>query len=194
MVVRRGRWKTVCARGAGQAASRGRSTSPLAAMTGRSVLFGACVILTLGATPVPTAKSQCEELLNVVLPFAEKMLAAHGEFYPFGASMKLDGQIVQVAAYEGREHPPSQPLIAQLREAFTAEARSGSIIASATAYDVRTIPPGSTTKSDAVAIELDHRDRYSVVVFFPYAIQGRTVRVGTAFTEKGEFRIFGHGS
>src|SRR5438034_1717468 len=86
----------------------GPSTSPLAAMTGRSVLFGVCVILTLGATPVPTAKSQCEELLNVVLPFAEKMLAAHGEFYPFGASMTLDGQIVQVAAYDGREHPPSQ--------------------------------------------------------------------------------------
>jgi hypothetical protein len=163
-------------------------------MTGRGFLFSLFVFLALGATPVPTPKSQCEELLNVVLPFAEKMLSAHGEFYPFGASMKPDGQIVQVAAYDGRDRPPSQPLIEQLREAFAADARAGSIIASATAYDVRTIPPGGSTKSDAVAIELDHRGDYSVVVFFPYSIQGGTVHVGSAFAQKGEFRIFGHGS
>jgi hypothetical protein len=143
---------------------------------------------------VPTPKSQCEELLNVVLPFAEKMLAAHREFYPFGASMKPDGRINQVAAYDGREHPPSQQLIDQLREAFAADAKSGSIVASATAYDVRTIPPGGDTKTDAVAVELDHRANYSVVVFFPYTIQGGTVVIGTTFAQKGESRIFGHGS
>src|SRR5262245_60505897 len=163
-------------------------------MVSRGVLLVLCVMLTLGATPVPTPKVQCEELVNVALPFAEKMLAAHREFYPFGASMKPDGEISHVAAYDGREHPPSQPLIVQLREAFTSDAKAGSIIASAIAYDVRTIPPGSSTKTDAVAIELDHRDNYSVIVFFPYTIRDGTVHFGDAFANKGEFLIFGHGS
>ena len=83
-----------------------------------------------GAMLVATAKSQCEELVDVVMPFAEKMLAAHGEFYPFAASMKPSGEITQVAAYDGRERPPSQPLIDSRRDGFNADAKAGVIIAS----------------------------------------------------------------
>jgi len=140
---------------------------------------------------VPTPKSQCEELLDAVMPFAEKMLAAHGEFYPFGASMKPNGEIAQAAAYDGRELPPSQPLIDLLREEFAADAKAASIIASAVLYDVRAVPPGSQEKTDAVAIELDHRDNYSVVVLFPYTIERGTVTLGEPFAHEGAFLIFG---
>jgi hypothetical protein len=143
---------------------------------------------------VPTPKSQCEELLNVVLPFAKKMLSERGEFYPFGASMKPVGEIVLAGAYDGREHPPSQPLIDLLRQAFQADAKNGAIIASATVYDVRTIPPGATSKTDAVAVELDHRDNYSVVVLFPYIVSAGTVQLSAPFAHQGKFEIFGqHG-
>jgi hypothetical protein len=171
--------------------SSGPSTSPLAAMLGGSVLFSLVVLLTAGAQSVPTPKAQCEELLNAVLPMAKKLLSAHGEFYPFGASMKPDGQIVQTAAYDGREHPPSEPLIDLLRQSFRAQAKDGAIIASATIYDVRTMPPGATDKTDAVAVELDHRDSYSVIVLFPYIITAGTVQFGAAFAHKGTFAIFG---
>lgn len=137
-----------------------------------------------------TPKSRCEELLNAVLPFARKMLSEHGESFPFGASMKPDGEITQAGAYDGREHPPSQPLIDLLRQGFRADARNGAIIASATVYDVRTIPPGATSKTDAVAVELDHRDNYSVVVLFPYALSARTVQFAPAFAHEGKFEIF----
>jgi hypothetical protein len=40
------------------------------------------------------AKADAETLLNAVMPFAERMLAEHGEFYPYGAAMKPDGEIV----------------------------------------------------------------------------------------------------
>jgi len=160
-------------------------------MLRRSVLFSFVVLLAVGAQSVPTPKAQCEELLNAVLPVAKKFLAAHGEFYPFGASMKPDGQIVQTAAYDGREHPPSEPLIDLLRQSFRAQGKDGAIIASATVYDVRTIPPGATDKTDAVAVELDHRDSYSVTVLFPYTIMAGTVQFGPAFAHKGTFAIFG---
>ncbi len=37
-------------------------------------------------------------------------------------------------------------------------------------YDIRTVPPAQEEKQDAIAIEIDHRDDYSVVVVFPYTL------------------------
>ena len=50
-------------------------------------------------------------LKNALLPIAKKMLAEHGEFFPCGAVMNLDGKIVNCSASDGDEHPPSQKLI-----------------------------------------------------------------------------------
>ena len=163
-------------------------------MLRRTVILGLVGLVTLGAEPVTTPKSQCEDLLNAMLPFAKKMLSEHGEFYPFGASMKPTGEIVQAAVYDGREHPPSEAIIAILRESFRADAANGAIIASATVYDVRTIPPGATSKTDAVAVELDHRDNYSVVVLIPYTLSPGSVQFGRSFAQPGTYEIFGqHG-
>jgi hypothetical protein len=163
-------------------------------MLRRLVILGFVALLTLGAELVPTPKSQCEDLLNAVLPFAKKMLSEHGEFYPFGASMKPNGEIIQAASYDGRERPTSQSLIDILRDSFRAEAKSGAIIACATVYDVRTVPPGATAKTDAVAVELDHRDSYSVVVLIPYTLSRGSVQFAEAIAERGKFEIFGqHG-
>ena len=46
----------------------------------------------------------------------------------------------------------------------------GEIRASCIVYDIRTLPPGREQKQDAIAIEIDHRDNYSVVVVFPYRL------------------------
>ena len=154
------------------------------------LLVSTISIAMLGAEAVATPKSDCEDLLNTVLPMAEKLLAAHGEFYPFGASMKPGPEIALTAAYDGRERPPSQPLIDLLHDGFHQEAVEGTIVASATVYDVRIARPGSTSKTDAVAIELDHRDNYSTVVFFPYAIRAGKVEFEEPFANKGEFGIF----
>jgi hypothetical protein len=93
-------------------------------------------------------------------------------------------------AYDGREKPPSHPLIDMLRDGFRADASARKIIASAVVYDVRVTPPGTSVKIDAVAVELDHRDNYSVVVFFPYTIRDGMVDVREPFANKGEGRIF----
>ena len=42
--------------------------------------------------------------MNDVLPFAENILSKHGRFFTYGGAMKPDGEIVRIAAYEGREH------------------------------------------------------------------------------------------
>jgi hypothetical protein len=144
----------------------------------------------LGASPMPSPKTQCESLLDAVLPMAAKTLKEHGEFYPFGASLKQGGKVALAMAYDGREKPPSQPLIEMLRDGFRADASAHKIIASAIVYDVRVIPPGTSEKIDAVAVELDHRDNYSVIVFFPYTIRDSAVDIREPFANKGEGRIF----
>jgi hypothetical protein len=138
-----------------------------------------------------SAKSESEELLNAVLPFAEELLAKHGEFFPFGAAMNHLGGISHIAGYTGSEQPPSSDVIDLLRTAFHSAGHSGEYRATALAYDVQVQVPGTEAKSDAVAIELDHRDSYSVVVYFPYTLSGGVVEVGSPFAQAGSNEIFG---
>jgi hypothetical protein len=136
------------------------------------------------------AKADTEALMNAVLPFAERMLTQHGEFFPFGAAMKPNGEIVNVAGYDGRERPASNDLIELLNDGFCKDAKNGRYKATAVVYDVRVTLPNTTTKSDAIAVSLDHRDSYSVLVLLPYSLTGGTLRIGEPLAEKGEHKIF----
>ena len=133
-------------------------------------------------------KADCEVLANHVIPFAEQMLRTHGEFFPFGAAMRPDGQLVPVAGYDGDEHPQSADLIRLIKEGFIQSARQGRYKATALAYDTRLTTAGES--SDAIAVSLNHRDNYSVIAFFPYTISDGNVTIGAAFAEKGEADIF----
>jgi hypothetical protein len=129
--------------------------------------------------------------MNEALPFAQRMLAEHGEFHPYGMVMKPDGEVVYVAAYDGRELPPTQDLIDQLEGAFRREAFAGEYRATALVYDVLVIPPGGDMKRDAIAVALDHRDEdYSVVVFFPYLRAPGAVTLNAPFANDGKHEIF----
>ena len=135
-------------------------------------------------------KADCEALMNSVLPFAEQMLTTHREFVPFGGAMRPDRQLVSVAGYEGNEHPKSVEVIALLKEGLIAAAQNGEYKATAIVYDVRVKLPLLEEKSDAIAISLNHRDNYSVIVLFPYKIDAGKLILGTAFAQKGEADIF----
>lgn len=139
---------------------------------------------------VMKAKADCEELMNAALPFAEKMLSEHGEFFPYGGAMRPNGEIVSVAGYDGREQPPSSDIIRLLKEAFVEGANNGSYSATALVYDVRIVTSEGDEKEDAIAVSLNHRDGYSVIVMFPYRLNGGDVVFGDALAEAGEADIF----
>ena len=146
-------------------------------------------VRTTGGQAVSDPKADCEALMNSVLPFAEQMLTAYGEFFPFGGAMRGDGQLVSVAGYDGNEHPPSTDVIRLLKDGFIDAARHGRYKATALVYDVRvTLPSGD--KSDAIAVSLNHRDSYSIIVMFPYRIDNGKLILGAAFAQKGEADIF----
>lgn len=114
------------------------------------------------------AHPDLNNLLNAILPFAQQMLAKHGEFYPCGSTMKTDGQIVAEAVYDGNEHPPSQQLIDMLTQIFKRQAAAGQIRAAAICYDVRTIPPGQSQKTDAICVDMEHQSGQCARIYLPY--------------------------
>ncbi len=138
------------------------------------------------------AKADAQELLDVLLPFAKQMLQQHREFFPFGGRMVQDGTIAHVGATDGTEHPPSQPLIQLMQDAFREEARTTNLRTCGILYDVRIVPPGRNDKQDAIAAALDHVSGYSVVVFFPYRFdESGELHVESPFASEGEYSIFG---
>lgn len=145
----------------------------------------------VGGSTMRSAKEECEDLMNSVLPFAHKILTQHREFYPFGGAMAPDGKIIAVGGDPGEEHPGSQEVIDLLERGFQEGARTGKYKATAVVVDMRVVPPGKNTKQDAIAVRLDHRDGYSAVVVFPYSIgSSGEVTIAAPFAVKGAERIF----
>jgi hypothetical protein len=114
------------------------------------------------------SRADLDELLPVLFEFAQLMLSESGEFFPFAAAMKRVGQIQSIGGYTGDEHPLSQDLIDLLVESLRRDAAAGTIRASGICMDVRTIPPGSSEKSDAICARLEHEDGEAIDVFLPY--------------------------
>jgi hypothetical protein len=110
-----------------------------------------------------------DALLNDLLPFAERMLAEHGEFYPFGASITLDGRHISVGAKGSSDHPKSEELIDIMTNEFRGQASEGKIRAAGICFDVRVVPPGQVDKSDAIQLALEREGGDAVDVFVPYA-------------------------
>ena len=130
--------------------------------------------------------------MNAALPFAERMLDDHGEFYPYAMAMKPDGELISVAGYGGREHPPSQEIIDLLIQALRKDAASKAIIAAAIVWDARIRRSSTAPQTDVIAVALDHRDNYSVIVYFPYTLSGKKLNIGEPFSEAGHAAIFVH--
>jgi hypothetical protein len=137
-----------------------------------------------------TPKTDCEALLSSVLPFAEEMLRRYGEFHPYGGAMRPDGELVSIAGYDGSERPPSTETIKLLKGGFRTAARERQFKATALVYDVKVTLPGDMEKSDAIAVSLNHRDGYSVIVLFPYRIDRSGPILGSPIAQEGEADIF----
>ena len=91
----------------------------------------------------------------------------------------------------GREQPPSNEIIGLIKRGFVEGANSGGYVATALVYDVRVTLPASGQKSDAIAVSLNHRDNYSVVVLFPYQLANGELQYGEAISQEGERDVFG---
>lgn len=140
--------------------------------------------------PMTTPKEQAEDLLNELLPFAEQLLTKHGEFFPFAGALQPSGEVISIAGYDGRERPPSNDVISLLVHGLRNGASAGNYLATGLVYDVRVTPPSAAEPTNAIAVELEHRDGYAVKVFFPYVLSNAQAILSSPFATANERGIF----
>ena len=136
------------------------------------------------------SRAESQQLMNAALPFAEQMLEKHGEFFPYGLALNTEGKIVSVAGHSEKQQPQASEIIQIIKSGFIEGAKLGQYRATALVYDVRVALPSSGNKSDAIAVSLNHKDDYSVIVHLPYKIEAGKITFGELFAIRGENDIF----
>ncbi len=124
----------------------------------------------------PQAQQGVDVLLNESLPFGQRMLEEHGEFFPYAVAMSASGEVEIFGAQIGPdENPPSGKVLDVLYEGL--RSRRDSIRAAAVVSDVVVREPGET---EASRIEIEHREGVALTVLLPYekASHPRRVRYG----------------
>lgn len=137
-----------------------------------------------------SAQDDLDGLLKVVLPLAEDLLGRHAEFYPFGGTVSNEGETSLTGADPAAlgEHPASDDVLAGLYQG--ARATAPSFRAAAFVADVR------ADGSDAVRVELEHRDGVALVVLLPYTRRRfkKSLAFGQMSVSGGELKVWVSGS
>ena len=117
------------------------------------------------------SKDECEFLLGVLLPIAEKHIRKDGEFYPFGAVLLNNNSVEITDTYDGNDYPESKKVIEALIGIHRQFAKEDKIKASGIVWH-SSVKDSSNQSSDAIIVSLEHKDNYSVVVAEPYKTRG----------------------
>ena len=146
-----------------------------------------------------SVRDDANEVLNASVTYAKRMLRKYGQFGPFAYRMKEDGDVaLEVVAQHDMPAEPAM-LLDLLYEQLSERAKKGLIRASAVASNVTMAASSKEGYTDAVMVDIEHRDGYSVQAFVPYRITGgqlhgffpRVVRFGALKTQDGKPRLFG---
>lgn len=114
-------------------------------------------------------------MLNAVLPFAKEMLGQHGEFFPYGITLRPDGSVKLVAGDPGTgEHPDPNDVLDVLYS--TLWAQSEGLVATAVVSDVRLVHPPTA----AIRVELEHGEGTAITVLLHYEVATDPSGVGSA--------------
>jgi hypothetical protein len=138
-----------------------------------------------------TPREECEALMNLLLPLAQKMLTEHRAFLPYGAGVGPAGEMTMMMAKTGDGPGDANELIAMLELGQRQGAAEGKFKVTALVIDMVVIPPGKTAKQDGIAVRLDHRDGLSMIVGFPYSFSPTgELLIDPPFASDGAKRIF----
>jgi hypothetical protein len=135
---------------------------------------------------------EIQELLNFLLPYAERMLSEHGEFYPYAAALDSDGELNAVGTDLDDDSPDVGEVLLALHQGLRERAAEGEIRASGIAADVTLTDPDSGETTDAVQVELDHAEADAVDIFVPYETEAEGIKFGELVAAEGREPVFAH--
>jgi hypothetical protein len=136
------------------------------------------------------AQTEAEELVNAVLPHAEGMLIAHGEFFPFGGALTPDGSFAELSVSEEHRHSPVDVIVEELKSGLRDGVESRDFRATALVFPIQAELSDDAGDTEAVAIALDHQANFSVVLIIPYVLSEGAVEFGEAIAQEGAHEIF----
>ena len=131
------------------------------------------------------AQDDLDGLLDAVLPFSQEMLGRHGEFFPYGATVTVGGEVRMLAAAGEGERPASN----QLLDTLYSSARSTSALIRAAAF-VSAVRFSGSAPGDAIRVELEHREGASLVVLLPFRRDRGAVEYGDLSAQAGDHRVW----
>jgi hypothetical protein len=144
-------------------------------------------------------REDANEVLNACVTYAKRMLRRYGQFGPFGYRMNVDGDVALEVVAQHDMPPEPAMLLDLLYEQLEERAKRGSLIAAGTTSNVTMDKASPEGFVDAVMVEIEHKDGYSVQAFVPYRVTGgqlhgvfpRVVRFGKLRVHDGQPRLFG---
>lgn len=136
----------------------------------------------------PQAQHDLDELLNTALGFAQHQLASRGEFYPYAAAIRVDGQAEMIAARPdtGGEHPAAADVVASCVAELTS--RRHALRAASITTDVRLSELGG----EAIEVSLEHAEGQALRVQLPYTRQPAGISYGPIRASAGDRRLWSH--
>lgn len=143
-------------------------------------------------------REDANEVLNAAVTYAKRMLRRYGQFAPFGYRMRKDGEVALESIAQHNMPPDPAMLLDLLSKQLGERAAKGLVIAAALASNVSMAKPSAEGYTDAVMVDIEHKDGYCVQAFVPYRITGgqlhgffpRVVRFGKLQTQEGKPRLF----
>jgi hypothetical protein len=129
---------------------------------------------------------EVQELIDHCHGYSSDLLIETGELVPFGAVMDSEGR----TSHRGYEIdlkniPSNGEIIQTLLDAFEEEYQNGAAKAYAMVYEVR-IKLDENTSTDAIAIDIKHRDVSGIPVFYyPFSLgDNENIVFGEGFAVK----------
>lgn len=144
-------------------------------------------------------REDANEVLNASVTYAKRMLRKYGQFAPFAHRMRDDGEVALEIVAQNDMPPDPEMLLDLLFQQLHERADKGFITAAALASNVTMAKPSKEGYTDAIMVDIEHRDGYAVQAFVPYRITGgqlhgffpRVVRFGALRIQDGKPRLFG---
>lgn len=134
-------------------------------------------------------KEAVEHLMNDGIDFATEMLRKHGEFHSYGITLDANGEICNVAAYDGEEFPNGAEQLQLLEDGIRKKALADGDVAAAVFTNVG-LRDDSGKSINAVQVGLEHLSGYAVNVFYPYTIENKEVSYGELIAMEREPCLF----
>lgn len=136
--------------------------------------------------PASAAETDLHDLLDYTRIIVEERVA-RGETAPFAITMLPSNATALVATPSTNS---TVDCIETLKSHLKACARDNAFKATAIAYNVSVQDRKTGHMKDAIAVNLDHRQDISIVVYFPYEMEHGSPRWGTIFQQAGRSDIF----